>query len=207
MKLRAEVFLNILFLYSLIHLLFIYLWMLRVFMAVSQGYSLDVVCRLFITVASLVAGQGTQGIQASVVVAYGGIGSVVVVHRLSCPVGSSQNRDRTHVPALAGGFLTTGPPGKSLRAVLFCFVFINLLIFGCSRSSCRLSLWGKAFQWGILFVAVHRFLTVVAFLIVKYGLQSPGSIVVTHRVSSSAACGIFPDQGQNPYPLHWQADS
>ena len=25
--------------------------------------------------------------------------------------------------------------------------------------------------------------------------------------SCSAACGIFPDQGSNPCPLHWQADS
>ena len=31
---------------------------------------------------------------------------------------SSQNRDWTHVPALAGGFLTTGPPGKSLSIAI-----------------------------------------------------------------------------------------
>ena len=34
-----------------------------------------------------------------------------------------------------------------------------------------------------------------------------GSAVVAHRPSCSAACGIFPDQGSNPCPLHWQADS
>ena len=34
-----------------------------------------------------------------------------------------------------------------------------------------------------------------------------GSVVVAHGLSSSAACGIFPDQGSNPCPLHWQADS
>ena len=34
-----------------------------------------------------------------------------------------------------------------------------------------------------------------------------GSVVVAHRPSRSAACGIFPDQGSNPCPLHWQADS
>ena len=33
------------------------------------------------------------------------------------------------------------------------------------------------------------------------------SVVVAHRLSCSAACGIFPDQGLNPCPLHWQADS
>ena len=34
-----------------------------------------------------------------------------------------------------------------------------------------------------------------------------GSVVVSHGPSCSAACGIFPDQGSNPCPLHWQADS
>ena len=43
-------------------------------------------------------------------------------------------------------------------------------------------------------------------------LQSTGSrratsVVVAHGPSCSAACGIFPDQGSNPCPLHWQADS
>ena len=33
------------------------------------------------------------------------------------------------------------------------------------------------------------------------------SVVVSYRLSCSAACGIFPDQGLNPCPLHWQADS
>ena len=34
-----------------------------------------------------------------------------------------------------------------------------------------------------------------------------GSVVVTHGPSRSAARGIFPDQGSNSCPLHWQADS
>ena len=39
------------------------------------------------------------------------------------------------------------------------------------------------------------------------GSRCPGSVVVAHGPSCSAACGIFPDQGSNPCPLHWQADS
>ena len=39
------------------------------------------------------------------------------------------------------------------------------------------------------------------------GSRRAGSVVVAHRPSCSAACGIFPDQGSNPCPLHWQADS
>ena len=39
------------------------------------------------------------------------------------------------------------------------------------------------------------------------GSRRAGSVVVAHRPSCSVACGIFPDQGLNPCPLHWQADS
>ena len=39
------------------------------------------------------------------------------------------------------------------------------------------------------------------------GSRRAGSVVVTHGPSRSAACGIFPDQGSNLCPLHWQADS
>ena len=34
-----------------------------------------------------------------------------------------------------------------------------------------------------------------------------GSVTVAHGPSCFAACGIFPDQGSNPCPLHRQADS
>ena len=39
------------------------------------------------------------------------------------------------------------------------------------------------------------------------GSRRTGSVVVAHGLSCSAACGTFPDQGSNPCPLHWQADS
>ena len=39
------------------------------------------------------------------------------------------------------------------------------------------------------------------------GSRRAGSAIVVHRPSCSVACGIFPDQGLNPCPLHWQADS
>ena len=39
------------------------------------------------------------------------------------------------------------------------------------------------------------------------GSRRAGSVIVAHGPSRSAACGIFPDQGPNPCPLHWQADS
>ena len=39
------------------------------------------------------------------------------------------------------------------------------------------------------------------------GSRHAGSAIVAHGPSRSAACGIFPDRGTNPCPLHWQADS
>ena len=44
-------------------------------------------------------------------------------------------------------------------------------------------------------------------LLQSTGSRCTGSVVVAHGPSHSAACGIFPDQGSNPCPLHWQADS
>ena len=39
------------------------------------------------------------------------------------------------------------------------------------------------------------------------GSRRAGSAAVPHGLSRSVACGIFPDQGSNLCPLHWQADS
>ena len=44
-------------------------------------------------------------------------------------------------------------------------------------------------------------------LLQSIGSRCAGSVVVAHGPSCSAACGILPDQGSNPCPLHWQADS
>ena len=35
------------------------------------------------------------------------------------------------------------------------------------------------------------------------GSRRAGSVIVAHGPSCSTACGIFPDQGSNPCPLHW----
>ena len=60
---------------------------------------------------------------------------------------------------------------------------------------------------GPLFIAVRGPLTIAASLVGTTGSRRAGSVVVAHGPSCSAACGIFPDQGSNPCPLHWQSDS
>ena len=47
--------------------------------------------------------------------------------------------------------------------------------------------------------------SVVAAQLMDCGTQT--SIVVACGLSCSKVCGIFPDQGSNPSPLHWQVDS
>ena len=63
-----------------------------------------------------------------------------------------------------------------------------------------------AFLWGTLVVALGP-QSIQASVTVAHGLQRAGSVAVAHGLSCSLACEIFPDQGQNPRPLYWQADS
>ena len=80
--------------------------------AASGGYSLPVVLGLLIAVVSLVTQHGLQL-----------HGSVVGVYGLSC-LGMWDLPGpgiKPTSPALVGGSLTTGPPGKSLSYLSFCF--------------------------------------------------------------------------------------
>ena len=62
-------------------------------------------------------------------------------------------------------------------------------------------------EQGLLFVGVNRLLIEVASLAAEHRLESIGSVATVPGLSCSMTCGIFPDQGWNPHPLHWQADS
>ena len=62
-------------------------------------------------------------------------------------------------------------------------------------------------KWGPLFIAVRGPLTIAASLVAEHRLQTRRLSNCGSRAQFSAACGIFPDQGSNPCPLHWQADS
>ena len=62
-------------------------------------------------------------------------------------------------------------------------------------------------KWGPLFIVVRGPLIIAASFVGSTGSRRAGSVVVAHGPSCSTACGIFPDQGSNPCPLHWQADS
>ena len=95
------------------------------------------------------------------------------------------------------------------------FLFFSF-IFGCTRSwmphtgflqlqrvGTTLQLWGAGFslRWLLLLQSVGSRVSRLQ------KLRHVGSAVVVHRLSSSKACGTFPDQGWNQGPLQWQADS
>ena len=98
----------------------------------------------------------------------------------------------------------------TILLILFFFLifFLNLFIYGCvgslflcegflqlrqagatPTSRCA----GPSPSWPLLLWST--------------GSRRAGSAIVAHGPSRSAARGILPDQGLNPCPLHWQADS
>ena len=73
--------------------------------------------------------------------------------------------------ALAGGFLTTVPPGKSKDCFFnFIFKFKLILFLAALGLHCCARVFSSCGEWGLLFVVVHRLLTAVASLDAEHGL-------------------------------------
>ena len=87
------------------------------------------------------------------------------------------------------------------------YLFIYLFIFGCVGSSFRAGLSLVAASRGHSSSRCTGLSLSPPLLLRGTGSRRTGSVAVAHGPSCSAACGIFPDQGSNPCPLHWQADS
>ena len=107
---------------------------------------------------------------------------------------------------------------------IYIFIYLFLAVLGlrcCMRafSSCgergpTLRCSAQASHCGGFSCCGAQALGVWASVVVAHGLSSCGSQAlecrlssVAHRLSCSMECGIFPDQGSNLCPLHWQADS
>ena len=103
-----------------------------------------------------------------------------------------------------------------LHWVFFLFLnFLNLILF-IYLSIYFWLCWVSVSVWGLSLVAASRghsssqcagLSLSRPLLLQSTRSRCAGSVVVAHGPSCSAACGIFPDQGSNPCPLHWQADS
>ena len=95
---------------------------------------------------------------------------------------------------------------------IFKFIYLFLAVLGlrfCARAFSSCGKRGPLFiaVRGPLFIAVRGPFTVAASLVAGHRLQTHRLSSVAHGPSCSVACGIFPDQGSNPCPLHQQADS
>ena len=97
--------------------------------------------------------------------------------------------------------------------ILFIYVWLHWVFFALlglspvSASRDYASCWCVDLLRWCLFRFRAQALCTWPSVVLAHRLQSAGSEVVTHGLSCSPACGIFPDQGLNPYPLYWQAES
>ena len=104
--------------------------------------------------------------------------------------------------------------GKALFSPQIC----DRQIYQCSPTCFYLFLAVLGLRWfvwafyscgeqGLLFAVVHGCLTAVGSLAAERGLQGAwASVFAALKLSCSVACGIFPEQGLNLCPLHWEAD-
>ena len=124
-------------------------------------------------------------------------------------MGSSRTRARTRVPRVGRRISNHCSTREVPPSAYSFFFFLTLFIY---------------FWLCWVFVSVQGLSLVVAsgghsssrcaglslsrpLLLRSTGSRHAGSVVVAHGLSCSVARGIFPDQGSNPCPLHWQADS
>ena len=128
-------------------------------------------------------------------------------------------------PALAGGFPTTAPPGKSRHLYFYLSLTSHVPNYLPLFPNFAFYLFIYFYLWLCWVFAPVRGPPLVAasgghsssrcaglsllrpLLLRSTGSRGAGSVIVAHGPSCSMACGFLPDQGSNLCPLHWQADS
>ena len=100
--------------------------------------------------------------------------------------------------------------GWGVSESLFFFLiilFIYLLFLAALGLCCCTCFSLVVASGGCSLVVVLRLLNVVVSRVAEHRLWSTGSAAVALGLSCSSACGILLDQGSNPSPPQWQADS
>ena len=90
------------------------------------------------------------------------------------------------------------------------FIYINLFVYllAVLGLCCCVEAFSSCGEQGLLFHCGARASHCGGFSCCgARALGARASVVVARGLSCPMACGIFLDQGSNPCPLHWQADS
>ena len=82
----------------------------------------------------------------------------------------------------------------------FKYLFIYLFLAVLGLCFCR-QVFSSCSEWELLFLLQWPL------LLQSIGSRRAGSVVVAHGLGCSMAHRIFPDQGLDPCPWHWQVDS
>ena len=84
----------------------------------------------------------------------------------------------------------------------YVYIFVYLFNFGLRWVFVAVhGLFSSCGEWGPLSNEMHQL------LIVSLAVEAHLAVGVIHGLTCLTACGIFPDQGSNLHPLHWQAAS
>ena len=98
-----------------------------------------------------------------------------------------------------------------LQGIPSCFFFFLILFIYLFMAVLGLRFCARAFsscgKWGPSSSRCAGLSLSWPLLLRSTGSRRADPVIVAHGPSCSVACGIFPDQGSNPCPLHWQADS
>ena len=87
------------------------------------------------------------------------------------------------------------------------FLF-NLFIWAALGLHCYTQAFSSCTESGLLFFKVHGLLAAAASPVAAHRLWGVrASVGAAHGLSCPTVCGIFLDQGSNPFPLHKQVDS
>ena len=92
--------------------------------------------------------------------------------------------------------------GVNLFIFSLLFFFFFNFIYGCVGSSFLCEGFLQLWQAGATLHHGARASLSRPLLLWSTGSRGAGSVIVAHGPSCSAACGILPDQGSNPCPLH-----
>ena len=87
---------------------------------------------------------------------------------------------------------------------IYLFIYLFMAVLGLRFCARVLSSCGKR---GPLFMQCAGLSLSRPLPLWSTGSRHASSVIVAHRPSCSAACGILPGEGSNPCPLHWQVDS